>query len=111
MRTVTIPDTELRVSSICLGSADIGSKIDRETSFRMLDRFVDLGGTFIDTASVYADWLPGPRSISETTIGDWFAQSGKRDRVVLATKGGHPDLNTMHVSRLSRAVCHPVEAR
>ena len=111
MRTVLIPETNLEVSTICLGSADIGSKIDRATSFRMLDQFVDLGGSFIDTASVYADWLPGPRSISEKTIGDWFAHSGKRGRVVLATKGAHPDLNSMHVSRLSRAeIAHDVDA-
>ncbi len=103
MRTATLPSTDLDVSAICLGTSDIGSKIERRRSFRMLDQFLELGGTFIDTASVYANWLPGPESISEKTIGEWLSSSGKRDRVVLATKGAHPDLRTMHVSRLSRA--------
>lgn len=111
MRSVTITGTELTVSSICLGAADIGSKIDRETSFRLLDLFVDLGGSFIDTASVYADWRPGPRSCSEKTIGEWLERSGKRERVVIASKGAHPHLDAMHIPRLSRAdILHDVEA-
>lgn len=102
MRTVNLPNTDFTVSGICLGTADIGSKIDRNTSFRMLDLFLELGGTFIDTASVYANWLPGPENISEKTIGDWLSRSGKRDRIILATKGAHPDLRTMLVPRMSR---------
>jgi aryl-alcohol dehydrogenase-like predicted oxidoreductase len=111
MRTVNIPGTDLTVSSICLGTADIGSKIDPDTSFRLLDLFVDLGGSFIDTASVYADWRPGPRSCSEKTIGEWIQQSGKRDRVVLATKGAHPRLDAMEIPRMSREeILHDAEA-
>ena len=111
MRTVTIPGTHLTVSSICLGTADIGSKIDRETSFRLLDLFVDLGGSFVDTASVYADWRPGLRSVSEKTIGEWLARSGTRGRVILATKGAHPRLDAMDAPRLSRGeILHDVEA-
>ncbi len=102
MRTVTIPDTELQVSGICLGTAGIGSSIDRSASFSIMSTYVELGGTFFDTASVYADWLPGPRSVSETTLGDWLAENGKRDQITLSTKGGHPDLQTMHVPRMSR---------
>ncbi len=100
MRTVRLPDTDLTVSAICLGTGDIGSKVERTRSFEMLDLFIELGGTFIDTASVYANWLPGPTSISEKTIGEWLSRSGKRAQVVLATKGAHPDLQTMHVPRL-----------
>jgi aryl-alcohol dehydrogenase-like predicted oxidoreductase len=111
MRTVTIPGTRLVASNICLGSADIGSKIDRETSFRILDAFVDAGGSFLDTASVYADWRPGPRSVSEKTIGEWFTRSGHRDRVTLGTKGAHPPLDSMQLSRLSREdIVHDVDA-
>ena len=111
MKTVNLPNTDLTVSGICLGTGDIGSKIERSRSFRMLDLFLELGGTFIDTASVYANWLPGPESISEKTIGDWLCQSGKRDQVVLATKGAHPDLKTMHVSRMSRAeIVHDLDS-
>ena len=74
-----------------------------ERSFRMLDAFLDAGGTFVDTAKVYADWLLGPRSVSEKTLGEWLRQSGKREQVVLATKGAHPELNTMHIARMSPA--------
>jgi len=55
----------------------------------LLDHAVDLGLNFIDTADVYARWAPGNRGgESETILGKWFARSGKRDRVILATKVG-----------------------
>jgi aryl-alcohol dehydrogenase-like predicted oxidoreductase len=111
MRYTAIPGTDLRPSSICLGTSELGSVLDREASFALLDRFLELGGTFIDTASVYADWRPGERSVSEKTIGRWLAERGTRQRVVLGTKGGHPDLATMHVSRLSRhEIVHDLDA-
>lgn len=111
MRSVALPHTSLRVSALCLGTGDIGSKIDNVTSFRMFDQFVEGGGTFIDTASVYSDWIPGTKSTSEKTIGAWLQRSGKRDAVVIATKGGHPELNTMHIGRLSRQeIMHDLNA-
>lgn len=111
MRSVALPHTSLRVSALCLGTSDIGSKIDAVTSFRMLDQFVDGGGSFIDTASVYADWIPGTKSTSEKTIGAWLQRSGKRDAVVIATKGGHPELSTMQIGRLSRQeIMHDLNA-
>lgn len=79
----------------------LGSVNDRPTSFALLDAFVDAGGTFLDTAKVYADWLPGERSVSEKTIGAWLRQRSKRDKMVLATKGAHPELATMHKGRLA----------
>jgi aryl-alcohol dehydrogenase-like predicted oxidoreductase len=103
MNYTSIPGTELRPAAICLGSTDIGSTIDRATSFRLLDTYVEAGGNFIDTANVYANWLPGERSISENTIGKWLRLRKKRDQIILATKGAHPELSTMHISRLSRA--------
>jgi aryl-alcohol dehydrogenase-like predicted oxidoreductase len=111
MRYTTIPGTDLRCATICLGTSNLGSTIDRQASFDLLDAYVDLGGNAIDTASVYADWLPGERSISEKTLGRWCRERGNRDRILLATKGGHPDLSTMHISRLSRAeIVHDIEA-
>ena len=60
-------------------------------SFRLLDAWVDAGFNFIDTADVYSAWVPGHRGgESETVLGKWFRQSGKRHRVVLATKVGKP---------------------
>jgi aryl-alcohol dehydrogenase-like predicted oxidoreductase len=103
MRYVVIPNTALRVSQICLGSTDIGSVIPTAESFALLDEFIALGGNFIDTALVYADWIPGPRSTSEKAIGQWLKARGLRNQITIATKGGHPQLSTMHISRLSHA--------
>jgi aryl-alcohol dehydrogenase-like predicted oxidoreductase len=60
-------------------------------SFRLLDAWVDAGMNFVDTADVYSRWVPGHvGGESETILGKWFRQSGKRNRVVLATKVGKP---------------------
>jgi aryl-alcohol dehydrogenase-like predicted oxidoreductase len=103
MLYTALPNTTLTPSALCLGANMLGSVQDAQTSFALLDAFLDAGGTFLDTAKVYADWLPGERSISEKTLGKWLKARGTRDRVVLATKGAHPDLNAMHLGRLGRA--------
>lgn len=98
---VTLPSTELRVSPICLGSGNLGGPIAKPEAMGLLDAFLAAGGNFIDTAKVYSDWIPGERSRSEKTIGEWMAVRGNRAQVVLATKGAHPDLLAMHVPRMS----------
>ena len=103
MDLIPLPHSELNVYPICLGGGPLGSTVDRDASFRLLDAFLAAGGNFIDTARVYADWLPIERSISEKTIGAWLRQRGNRSQVVLSTKGAHPDLNAMHIQRLSPA--------
>jgi aryl-alcohol dehydrogenase-like predicted oxidoreductase len=100
---VDIPNSALRVSRFCLGSAEIGAKLSVPDALTLLDEFVRLGGTFIDTAHVYSDWIPGTKSTSEKVIGQWMKANGLRDQLVIGTKGGHPALATMQVSRLSRA--------
>jgi aryl-alcohol dehydrogenase-like predicted oxidoreductase len=81
----------------------IGSRVNREDSFKLLDAFVEAGGTFIDTAHVYANWWPGPRNVSEKTVGAWLKSSSMKGNVVIATKGGHPEPGNDRVSRLSAA--------
>lgn len=103
MPFVPIPRTNLMPSSLCLGTGNIGSSLPREDAFALLDAFVELGGNFLDTAKVYADWLPGERSISEKTIGEWMQLRRIRDRIILGTKGAHPDLSSMHIPRLAPA--------
>src|SRR5215467_4718468 len=103
MRYVAVPNTDLRVSHICLGSTGIGAEISVPDSFALLDEFVRLGGNFIDTAHVYSDWIPGTKSTSEKTIGQWLKARGIRDQLNIGTKGAHPELTTMHISRLSSA--------
>jgi aryl-alcohol dehydrogenase-like predicted oxidoreductase len=81
--------SELKVSPLCFGGNVFGWTADEPTSFALLDRFVDAGLNFIDTADVYSAWAPGNKGgESETIIGNWLKQRGGRDRVVLATKVG-----------------------
>lgn len=85
----TLGATDLATPPLILGGNVFGWTIDREQSFRILDAFVDMGGTMIDTADVYSAWVDGHEGgESETIIGEWLRQSGKRDRVLIATKVG-----------------------
>jgi len=80
----------IHVAPLAFGGNVFGWTADEATSFRLLDTFVDAGFNLIDTADMYSNWAPGNRGgESETIIGRWLARSGKRDRVVLATKVGH----------------------
>ncbi|CAN7389262.1 aldo/keto reductase [Acidovorax sp. LjRoot194] len=79
----------LQVSPLCFGGNVFGWTADQATSFSLLDAWVDAGFNFIDTADVYSRWAPGHAGgESETVIGQWLRASGKRDRIVLATKVG-----------------------
>lgn len=81
----------LQVSPLAFGGNVFGWTADERTSFSLLDAWVDAGFNLIDTADVYSAWVPGHTGgESETVIGKWFRQSGKRDRVVIATKVGKP---------------------
>lgn len=102
MKTQTLPNTTLEPSVLCLGTANFGAKITRDDAFTLLDAFVDAGGTFIDTAEIYNDWVPGEKSRSEKIIGEWLANRGSRERLVIASKGAHPRLQSMTVPRMSR---------
>jgi aryl-alcohol dehydrogenase-like predicted oxidoreductase len=81
----------LQVSPIAFGGNVFGWTIDEALSFRLLDAWLDAGFNFVDTADVYSRWVPGHTGgESETIIGKWLRQTGKRNRVVLATKVGKP---------------------
>ena len=81
----------LQVSPLAFGGNVFGWTVDEALSFRLLDAWLDAGFNFIDTADVYSSWVPGHSGgESETIIGKWLRQSGKRNRVVLATKVGKP---------------------
>ncbi|RRA48373.1 aldo/keto reductase [Acidipila sp. EB88] len=89
MEKRAIGQSPLQVTPLMLGGNVFGWTADEQTSFRILDRFVDAGGNFIDTADVYSRWAEGHTGgESERILGKWFRQSGKRDKVVLATKVG-----------------------
>lgn len=95
---------------IGLGTALLGTDGGRADAYALLDAYVDLGGTLIDTAAVYSDWIPGETGRSENVIGEWLRARGRRHMVKLATKGGHPPLDDMSRGRLDAAsLRHDVE--
>ncbi len=92
---VTLGRSELRVPPICLGTMTFGEQVDEPTAHAILDRALESGVNFIDTAEMYA--VPVRRETygaSERIVGHWFAQRpGARDKVVLATKVAGPARN------------------
>ena len=89
MRAVSLGNSGTLVSSICLGAMFFGSKTDPSMSRRLLDCYVDAGGSFIDTANIYAWWVPGfSGGESETVLGEWMRQRKNRSRLFLASKVG-----------------------
>jgi len=81
--------TDLHIAPLVLGGNVFGWNLDKAASFAVLDAFVAGGGTMIDTADVYSAWAPGHKGgESETVIGEWLKASGKRDKVLIATKVG-----------------------
>jgi aryl-alcohol dehydrogenase (NADP+) len=81
--------SDLQVHPLCLGGNTFGWTTDRDASFAVLDRYVEAGGNFIDTADSYSAWIPGHvGGESETVIGAWLARGGAPDDLVIATKVG-----------------------
>ena len=101
MKRYTLSGLEIPLSVICLGASLFGSQVTEGEAFALLDDFAQRGGTFADTAHVYADWLPGGQGASERTLGRWRRERGLAQRFAIGTKGGHPRLETMNISRLT----------
>lgn len=81
--------SDLYVPPICFGGNVFGWTADEARSHDLLDALVDRGATFIDTADVYARWVPGNvGGESEAIIGRWLRRRGGRDRLTIATKVG-----------------------
>lgn len=97
-----LPNTSIDISKIVLGTDYFGTNVTKEVAFEMLDAFVAAGGNCIDTARVYAEWLPGGGGASERLIGEWLKSRKNRNNVIICTKGGHPPLSAMHEGRLSK---------
>ena len=89
MQTRALGRSGLQVAPIALGGNVFGWTADEASSFAVLDAFVDAGFNLIDTADIYSRWVPGHEGgESERVIGRWLKKSGKRDRVLIATKVG-----------------------
>ncbi len=87
MRRQRLGQSSIEVSALALGTDLIGSKIEHERSFALLDFYYELGGNFLDTGNFYASWIPGCQGgESETTIGLWMKERRNRDEMVISTK-------------------------
>jgi aryl-alcohol dehydrogenase-like predicted oxidoreductase len=100
MEYVRLGRSGLRVSRLCLGTMNFGPLTSEEDSHAIMDRALELGINFFDTANVYG-WKLG-EGITEQIIGRWFAKGGgRREKVVIATKVYNPMGNWPNESRLS----------
>jgi aryl-alcohol dehydrogenase-like predicted oxidoreductase len=113
-KRISIPDTDLSLCPIGLGTAEAGVRWLDIGADRMFDTYLDFGGNVIDTARVYSDWVPPERGRSERVIGDWLKKCGKRNQIVLITKGGHPKFTSpdddLHLSRMTpKDMRHDIE--
>src|ERR1700688_1963174 len=102
MQYTNLGRTALKVSRLCLGTMNFGPQTTEEDSYAIMDKALELGINFFDTANVYG-WKKG-EGVTEQIVGRWWAQgSGRRDKVVIATKvygdmGEWP--NTSRLSKL-----------
>lgn len=91
MQFTYLGKTGLRVSRLCLGTMNFGTRTTPAVANQIMDRALELGLNFFDTADVYGDGPEGHHGLTEELIGNWFAQGQhRRDRVVLATKTYEP---------------------
>lgn len=102
MFTFELKNDKHSLSLPCLtfGTANFERQDNDEAYFALLDKYMELGGTCIDTARVYCSWLEGGEGSSESVIGRWLKARNNRSKVILSTKGGHPPLDDMEGSRL-----------
>ena len=105
MNKIQIPETDLKLAPLGLGCVNAGLKWDNTQADALFDAYYEAGGNLYDTARVYSDWVKPERGRSERVIGDWLKRSGKRNHVVICTKGGHPDMTVpcpdLHKNRVS----------
>jgi aryl-alcohol dehydrogenase-like predicted oxidoreductase len=98
MKYTTLPQTNIKVSKICLGTMTWGNQNTQDEGFEQMDYALDHGVNFFDTAELY----PVPATAekyadTERIIGNWFNKTGKRDKVVLGTKIAGPGDYTAHI--------------
>ncbi|HLV80856.1 MAG TPA: aldo/keto reductase [Chthonomonadaceae bacterium] len=108
MEYTNLGRTALKVSRLCLGTMNFGPQTSEEDSYRIMDRALELGINFFDTANVYG-WKKG-QGVTEQIVGRWWAQGGgRREKVVIATKvygdmGDWPNTSRLSKLHLRRAL-------
>jgi len=89
VKTVPLGNTGVEVSAFCLGTMYFGNRTNQETSYRLLDQYLEAGGSFLDTANIYARWVPGFKGgESEALLGEWMRERKNRSQMFIATKVG-----------------------
>lgn len=91
MKKIELGITGHMVSHMSLGCMHMGSVLDKESSYKILNKYIELGGSFLDTADCYAWWLEagnGEGNDSELLLGEWMRERNNRDEIFLATKVG-----------------------
>ena len=98
MKYTTLPNTNIKVSKICLGTMTWGNQNTQDEGFSQMDYALDRGVNFFDTAEMYAvPASPETYGSTERIIGNWFAKTGNRDKVILGSKiAGNGDY-TAHI--------------
>lgn len=92
---------EIRLPALSFGTASFERHDSDDIYHELLDSYYECGGRCIDTARVYCEWLEDGKDSSESCVGRWISDRNVRSEIILCTKGGHPDMSDMNVSRLS----------
>lgn len=108
MQTRKLGKSGLEIAPLVFGGNVFGWTVDEKGSHELLDSFLDQGFNCVDTADVYSRWKPGNKGgESETIIGTWFKKTGKRSKVILASKCGNemaPDKKGLKKAHIVQAV-------
>jgi 1-deoxyxylulose-5-phosphate synthase len=86
-----IPNTDLKVSALCFGGSSFGTDVKGKDADRLVSAFIEAGGCFFDTAHCYSFWVENGIGASEREFGACLKRLGCWDKVIVGTKGGHPD--------------------
>jgi aryl-alcohol dehydrogenase-like predicted oxidoreductase len=86
-----IPNTDLKVSALCFGGSGFGTDIKGKDADRLVSDFIEAGGCFFDTAHCYSFWVKNGLGASEREFGACLKRLSCWNKVVVGTKGGHPD--------------------
>lgn len=103
MLEISVPGGTLSLPKIVLGTAFFGTRVEEKMSLALLDAYAEMGGTALDTASVYGDWEDKGTPISEELIGRWLKQSSFGSKMKIITKGAHHRIKTPDISRVNAA--------
>lgn len=102
MKIEILGKTGLKVSNICFGAGNFGDSISETLAYELMDAYAAVGGNFLDTANIYGKWLPAGENASEQIVGRWLKDRGMKQQMVVATKGGHYDLNRKDLCRVTK---------